>query len=723
MKTQAFFLVLSILVPCLNALRGDSIGCYNFENEYINTHSGGSIEICTSACGEIYYRYAILANGSYCYCGNTPGKIIADSSLCKMPCPRNVTQQCGGEGVSSVYDTGVLLPGPPSDIQITNVTETTLRVLWKEPEAHGIITGYKVRSEVKHSFADYVPQELQWLFSENTSHAQLVNLHPGTLYNITISALSKEGPGIATNSEVETDIGEPDPSPPEATVIDRRTDHMIIHIPKATNINGPITKYRIVVINKDLQQGFLPTNLKTYYEAAEEGLPYYTTAQIEPQDVERNFVIGDKNMYDGYYNAPLPHNRDIQIAIGVVSSKKGITRVRYTHASDIMVLNVKEEEETSGLVMALGVAVAVGFVLLLIGLGIVIFLRRKVGVHRRQRLSQTMPLSGPCIEIENSGFIPDEEDRVDHYVNLKRQLWNIPRNFLEVDTGTVVGMGSFGQFVRGRVQHQGSYRSSLVQAVPDGELSRTDRKLMLNELDLLIKSNDHENIVALIGICEIPDTLYVVLEDTRHSLKELLLSSRHRDIPNNKFSLINEQTILKLALDICKGMEYLSNKRVFHKRLCCRNVVMGDGMTPKISGFGLAHIYTANEKPDYTRWTAQEMFKQNTFHVKSDVWSFGCLLWELFSLGGTLYPHVSSGEVVARVLRGMRPAQLPYSGDDLYQVCLHCWQLDLDERPPFSELVCSLQTFVDQDTQGVVSFTYYNGFQYESHSPELEIIH
>lgn len=702
----------------------DLVGCFTLSpNTSVGIElpgAGASVHTCIISCTQLWYGLALLVNGTSCRCSSSPPLPPIGDESCSSLC--GGSDPCGGPQAFSVYRTGILVPGPPTNISITNLTETSVHVWWQKPDAYTSLTGYKIHSEIVFTYSNDVLKPLDWIFSNNTFDTRLTNLHPGTVYNLTICALSSQGSGAETHAEVETIIGEPDPSPPQAAVVEKHSDRMVIRIPKAINYNGPVSYYRVVVINEEYQQGFLPDYLKPYYEASREGIPYYITSELDTYEVQQDFIVGDKKIYNGYFNAPLPQSKDIGISIGVVSTKKGVTKVRYAHTGDVMILNVSEDEPTPGPVMALGVAVAIGFVLLIIGIGAVIVLRRRVGLNRRQRLTQSMALSGPCIEIENTGFIPDEEERVDHYVNLKRQLWNIPRNFLEVDNTSIVGVGNFGQFVRGRVQHQGMLKPSLVQTINDGDLTKSDKKTMLGELDMLIKSNGHENIIALIGICELPDTLYVVLEDTRHTLKELLLSSRHRDFQTNKFSLVSENKILQISVAIAKGMEYLCSKKILHKKLCCRNIVMGDGMTPKISGFGLSHISPSNEKPDYARWTAQEMFKQNIYAMKSDVWSFGCLLWEILSLGGTLYGHVASRDIPMRVIKGMRPPQLLYVDDELYQMSLHCWQLDLDERPTFSEIYVTLESLASNPMPDLLSFLYFNDFNYEVYNPELELL-
>ncbi|KAM3959319.1 putative inactive tyrosine-protein kinase Wsck [Aphomia sociella] len=705
--------------------RGDYIGCYRFKIEdLLNTHTGQSVDVCLSACEQVYYKYALIGNGSTCFCGNKPGQFRLPLEVCDTPCPKNETQKCGGDNAGSVYDTDVVAPGSPATLELLNFTETTTRLRWTAPHAFSIITGYVVRATPVESYADYPLTPFEWRLSNSTYQFLLVNLHPGSVYNLSVAATNhdEEGPNIATS--VTTMIGTPDPSPPDIEIKERHGNRMVVHIPEAKNVNGPVSMYRIVVSVELYQQGFLIENLGNYSYAEEQGLPYYITAELDPDDIKQDFIIGDSSTYNGFYNAPLPLTNDIDVSLGVVSEKDHIWKVRYAESTKKIILNINEPEEISPMVVALGAGIAIGVVLLLIGVGLIIILRKKIQLARLQRGSQSLPLSlsEPCIEIENSGFLLDEDERVDYYGNLKRKLWNIPRNLIDIDISCVIGLGSYGKFTKGKVQQHGAQTPGLVQVISDRELEKPDKRLMLQELDLLIKSSEHENVISLIGICETNTTLFVVLQDTKQTLKDMLLQSRHRDLQNNKFCLITENQILQICVDIARGMDYLHSKKIAHKRLCCRNITITEHGVTKVSGFGLSHIRPLHESPDYTRWTSHEMLRQTRYNPKADVWSFGCLVWEAFTIGATPYSHSGNKDVAARVLRGMRPSQPSYVGDELFQLCLQCWQVDPDERPSFSSLLHELLPFAEAPGTRSLSFTHYNGFNYELYVPQYEVI-
>lgn len=725
MERPSLLLVAVILfyINYASADRGDYIGCYKLKDDVLNTHTGQSVDVCLSACEQVYYKYALIGNESTCFCGNEPGSPIVSDS-CNTPCPKNETQKCGGDNVASVYDTEVTAPGPPMSLEVLNITETTVRLRWTPPQAFTRITGYVIKAAVLETYAIATLLPVTWAVSNTSLQSELPNLHPGSKYNITVAATNYKEEGVSVATTAETLIGTPEPAPPDVEFKERHGDEMLVRIPEAQNINGPVSMYRVVVSIELYQQGIIIENLGNHSYAEEQGLPYYIAAELDPEDIKNDFIIGNRRTYNGYYNAPLPLTNDIEVSLGIVSEKNHVRKVRYAESTKKIILNINEVEEYSPLVVALGAGIAIGVVLLLIGIGLLIILRKRIHMVRLQRGSQSMPLSlsEPCMEIENSGFLQDEDERVDYYSNLKRKLWNIPRELLDIDISCVVGVGSYGKFTRGKVQQHGAHTPGLVQVILDRELEKPDKKLMLQELDLLIKSNEHENLIAFIGICETSTTLFVVLQDIKMTLKELLLQSRHRDLQNNKFCLLSESKAVQILLDIASGMEYLHSKKIVHKRLSCRNIIIADNGVAKVAGFGLSHIRPLHETPDYIRWTSHEMLRQTRYNPKADVWSYGVLVWEALTIGATPYPHTVNKDVAARVLRGMRPSQPSYVGDGLFQLCLQCWQVDPDERPSFSSLLNELTHFAEGPGSTCLSFTHYNGFNYEPHVPQYEIV-
>ncbi|KAL5471296.1 hypothetical protein EMCRGX_G029394 [Ephydatia muelleri] len=155
--------------------------------------------------------------------------------------------------------------------------------------------------------------------------------------------------------------------------------------------------------------------------------------------------------------------------------------------------------------------------------------------------------------------------------------------------------------------------------------------------------------------------------------------------------------ILNFALQIVRGMEHLENMKYVHRDLAARNVLIAEGFLLKIGDFGLTRDLsereyykkiTAGKLP--ARWMAIESLMSRRHTYKSDVWSFGVVLWEMFTYGAIPYgrlPAANSCDSLANYLkRGERLAQPPNCSDDLYQLMLRCWNENVDLRPSFSDL-------------------------------------
>ena len=173
------------------------------------------------------------------------------------------------------------------------------------------------------------------------------------------------------------------------------------------------------------------------------------------------------------------------------------------------------------------------------------------------------------------GYTLDEEveDGSSPLAKLRSKVWQMPRNFLEL-THEVIGRGKFGSVIRGQVTQQspgGAPHAAVVQVVPPQILERHEMHAMANDVELLTKTNGSENVIGLIGMCEEKEALFVVLEDSTTSLKQVLLDSRalvHYPAyaeKNQRVSTLSEETLLEHAISVARGMEHLANKRVMKR--------------------------------------------------------------------------------------------------------------------------------------------------------------
>nr|XP_026646466.1 receptor-type tyrosine-protein kinase FLT3 [Zonotrichia albicollis] len=165
-----------------------------------------------------------------------------------------------------------------------------------------------------------------------------------------------------------------------------------------------------------------------------------------------------------------------------------------------------------------------------------------------------------------------------------------------------------------------------------------------------------------------------------------------------EFNVLTFEDLLCFSYQVAKGMEFLESKSCIHRDLAARNVLVTHGKVVKICDFGLArdvmndsnYIVRGNARLP-VKWMAPESLFERTYTMKSDVWSYGILLWEIFSLGVNPYPGIQVDTNFYKLIQsGFKMDQPYYATKDVYCMMQSCWALDSRERPSFSHLVSSL---------------------------------
>ncbi|XP_070841804.1 vascular endothelial growth factor receptor 1 isoform X2 [Chaetodon trifascialis] len=338
--------------------------------------------------------------------------------------------------------------------------------------------------------------------------------------------------------------------------------------------------------------------------------------------------------------------------------------------------------------------------------------------------------------------------------------WEFPRERLKL--GKPLGRGAFGKVMQASafgIDSATSCSTVAVKMLKEGATA-SEHKALMTELKILNHIGHHLNVVNLLGACtKQGGPLMVIVEYCRFGNLSTFLKSKREvfvhntlagekdGVPGGVCMVSDSQSSIRAEFDekqndldtksastsplfledlisfsfqVARGMEFLASRKCIHRDLAARNILLSDNKVVKICDFGLARdIY---KDPDYVRkgdarlplkWMSPESIFDKVFTTQSDVWSYGILLWEIFSLGASPYPglHIDE-EFCHRLKAGTRMRAPEYSTPEIYSTMLACWEASPSDRPTFTNLVETLgdllQARVQQDGKDYIplgSFT------------------
>ncbi|XP_046865864.1 tyrosine-protein kinase transmembrane receptor Ror isoform X2 [Drosophila willistoni] len=291
-------------------------------------------------------------------------------------------------------------------------------------------------------------------------------------------------------------------------------------------------------------------------------------------------------------------------------------------------------------------------------------------------------------------------DHTAHYSkNIERNsLLRIPQFTLQdVEFFEELGEGAFGKVFKGQLtQRNKSIVTVAIKALKENASIKTQQDFK-REIEL-ISDLKHQNIVCILGVVLNKEPYCMLFEYMSNGdLHEFLISNS----PSEGKSLLQLE-FLKAAVQISEGMEYLSAHHYVHRDLAARNCLVNDGLVVKISDFGLSRdIYSS----DYyrvqsksllpVRWMPSESILYGKFTTESDIWSFGVVLWEIYSYGVQPYCGFSNQEVI-NLIRSRQLLPCPEACPTaVYSLMIECWHEQSVKRPTFADISIRLRTWFE----------------------------
>ncbi|KAG5853488.1 hypothetical protein ANANG_G00073980 [Anguilla anguilla] len=219
-----------------------------------------------------------------------------------------------------------------------------------------------------------------------------------------------------------------------------------------------------------------------------------------------------------------------------------------------------------------------------------------------------------------------------------------------------------------------------VKMVREGAMSEEDFK---EEAQVMMKLS-HSKLVQLYGVCTQRAPMCLLFEFMEHGCLSDYLRGNRGSLPR--------ETLLGMCLDVCEGMAYLESANFIHRDLAARNCLVSENHVVKVSDFGMTRFvlddqYTSSLGSKFpVKWSAPEVIQYSKFSSKSDVWSFGVLMWEVYNEGRMPYENRSNGEVMDALTAGLRLLKPKLAPEAVYQLMDWSWKEKPEDRPSFNLL-------------------------------------
>uniref|UniRef100_UPI00398E3CC4 tyrosine-protein kinase STYK1 n=1 Tax=Pristiophorus japonicus TaxID=55135 RepID=UPI00398E3CC4 len=323
--------------------------------------------------------------------------------------------------------------------------------------------------------------------------------------------------------------------------------------------------------------------------------------------------------------------------------------------------------------------------------------------RERAPVIQLQDKANPVMENEYGSMV-NATERILATKDPSLNHWEIPPENL---TGNLEYMqsGSYGPIYTANILPMDG--SGEVKALFKSLHDNASAKELMEFLDLLkfhTKVCNHECIVKLLGCRTERLPLYMFLEYVSEgSLLQSLWQFRETEArPGDGVLRFTEKSVYNIAKQVACGLDYLTTKhKLIHGDVAARNILIHEDLTVKLAGLSLAFdVYKTGTLSSHKaaqvpiKWLAPERIMKRPITEKSDMWSFGILLYEIVTLGSPPYPEFQPLEIFPKLQRDYRMPKPSNSSNALYDLMKHCWQWKPYDRPSWSELITKLDSLM-----------------------------
>ncbi|XP_071954263.1 tyrosine-protein kinase receptor Tie-1-like [Antedon mediterranea] len=614
-----------------------------------------------------------------------------------------VATNCGLDGRASRQYNYRVSQGPPGKVENLIGKVITYRnkqpyisVSWNRPlKSNGVIQSYNVT--VVRRTED--PEKRT--YSVRSPYKNIEKLRWHTEYLIYVSARTAS-PKLGLQNTLVKSTPQSSPSSPPINIQHQSTESLIsVSWDKPLEANGVITEYETCLsytsdISDDANCTVKPTSGVTY-------------SLLQPDTIY--FMKVRASTTEGYG----PWSSVIEMRTTSITTTIQTTALKEPNQNTVTLSgsNADQEPQNNSSNMLI-VVIIILIVLLVCSLLATVVACFKIKSQKRKQAVTSMSYQGGKVLLRTTSTVSPKASlslstsSTKSQVSLPPTFYRIPWKDMVMEN--VIAEGNFGQVMKAVIKKDGTTIKAAVKMLKESATDN-DRQNFFGELDIMCKVGYHPNIVNLIGACEYEGVLYVATEYAEYGnllnylrnsccLETALVSTTE----TNNSSMLSTEDLLQFAADVTLGMQHLSEKGCVHRDLAARNVLICEGpgfkMVAKVADFGLSRsdeLYVKmTEGLLPLRWMAIESIDYSLYTTKSDVWSFGVLLWEIVTLGRTPYPGVTCAELYEKLPAGYRMEKPLNCDDKIYDIMKNCWRQRPHARPTFGQLNIALNRLLKE---------------------------